>query len=77
MPARIEQLVEVVRATDRGCTFADHRSVPQRPVVVGVTLELALRCGCVAFERELADDRRRDEWGGAGEQPATSEFRHD
>ena len=36
----------------------------------------AIRRRRVAVERELSDERRRDEWRGAGEESAAGEFSH-
>jgi len=48
----------------------------ERAMVVNVPLELTLGRARIAVESELPEDRRGDEWSGAGEKSAASEFRH-
>ena len=73
---RVQQLVEVGGAADRGRLSADHRRVPHRRVAVHVPLERPLRRFRVAVERQLAEHGHRDERRRAREETAASKFSH-
>ena len=74
---RDEEIVEVVRAADRGRATADHRRVPHRRRAVHVAVQRALRRLRVAVERHLGEHRSGDDWSGTGEEAPTRKFRHD
>ena len=80
---RIEELIEIVRAADRGHLGPDHRGVARRPATATGELSriaavhvarVAVAAGLgLAAEGELAHERHRRERSRGGEQLATGQ----